>query len=774
MTTKIYIEGRLIDLFKDETMELNSSIANTDDITKINSDYTKTFTVPASDNNNTIFKHFYNADIDNTFDARTKKDAYIEMDGFPFRTGKIRLEKVSVKKGKASSYTINFWGNLVNFKQLIKEDELNSLDLSIYNHEFNSDNVKTGLTTGLFDGDVIYTLMSKKQYYYNSGSDNTVTDLLVNIAQEGGANTGVKWNELRPSVRLLGLIELIESKYGFNFSRDFFGRSEFTNLYLWANNDKEIINTTLTTVQIDFVSKGDIEDIAGLEVNIADNYYVALATNTRLTIEITPSSGYENVVYSVLRKLDGDDWGGAENLTGPTRTPFRTDRDSKKHTFFVRTGVEFKFTAKLIAYQYVTNITKEATQAEQTIEGDLIVINNLPNIKIIDFLKGLFNMFKLVAIPQDNGDIYINNIDSYYTEGTLRDISNYIDYDSYDVERGKINNQIDFKYQEPTTILNKQFKINTGIAYGDELLSLADSDGVPLDGDKLELTLPFEQVVYERLPDLETGQLTNIQYALITDDKLEPVNPKPVIFYNNNIQLGTTNLGFINDINVQENINSTINTPAHTLGLDAPDFSLCWGIEFSTWDYVGVTGTLFYNYWRSYVSAIFNIKKRNFKFKAFLPVWLLTKLQLNDILFIKERYYRINDFTVDLLTGEATLNLINSFEGNFGIFSPSQTEVYLNYKEQSYTVYVSNGSVMNITLEDLGDGTAWATATQSGSSIVITVEENALIANRHLFISVDNGGSKTFQIYLNQDNKIVSFDSTEITFDDDILTFDAE
>lgn len=131
MTTKIYIEGRLIDLFKDETMELNSSIANTDDITKINSDYTKTFTVPASDNNNTIFKHFYNADIDNTFDARTKKDAYIEMDGFPFRTGKIRLEKVSVKKGKASSYTINFWGNLVNFKQLIKEDELNSLDLSI-------------------------------------------------------------------------------------------------------------------------------------------------------------------------------------------------------------------------------------------------------------------------------------------------------------------------------------------------------------------------------------------------------------------------------------------------------------------------------------------------------------------------------------------------------------------------------------------------------------------------------------------------------------------
>jgi len=149
MVTKIYIENNLIDLFADETMELNSSIADSDDITKINSDYTKTFTVPASDNNNRIFKHYYDADIDNTFDARTKKDARIELDGLPFRTGKIRLEKVSVKSGAPSSYTINFWGNLINFKDLIKSDELTSLDLSAYDHEFNSDNVKTGLVTGL-------------------------------------------------------------------------------------------------------------------------------------------------------------------------------------------------------------------------------------------------------------------------------------------------------------------------------------------------------------------------------------------------------------------------------------------------------------------------------------------------------------------------------------------------------------------------------------------------------------------------------------------------
>ena len=48
MRLTIYIEGQKLDLFKDEVIELNSSVANTDDVTKINTDYTKTFTVPAS------------------------------------------------------------------------------------------------------------------------------------------------------------------------------------------------------------------------------------------------------------------------------------------------------------------------------------------------------------------------------------------------------------------------------------------------------------------------------------------------------------------------------------------------------------------------------------------------------------------------------------------------------------------------------------------------------------------------------------------------------
>ena len=47
-----------IDLFKDETISLTQSIKNTKDIAKVQTDFTQSFTLPASKTNNKIFKHF--------------------------------------------------------------------------------------------------------------------------------------------------------------------------------------------------------------------------------------------------------------------------------------------------------------------------------------------------------------------------------------------------------------------------------------------------------------------------------------------------------------------------------------------------------------------------------------------------------------------------------------------------------------------------------------------------------------------------------------------
>ena len=221
MITKVYIDNNKLELFEDENIEIVSSVLDIADITKNTTDYSKSFTVPASKTNNKIFKHYYDANIDNYFDARLKVAGHIELDGVPFKTGKFRLQKVSVKKGKPSSYTINFFGTLVDISKTLKKDKLNELNLSAYNHTYDSDNVLDGLISSVTlptpdPGAIVYNPILKKQLEYDDNpTNNTQTDTLSNIAlgDINNTDTGIIWDDLRPSIKLIKIIEAIETDY---------------------------------------------------------------------------------------------------------------------------------------------------------------------------------------------------------------------------------------------------------------------------------------------------------------------------------------------------------------------------------------------------------------------------------------------------------------------------------------------------------------------------------------------------------------------------------
>ena len=127
-TIELYIEGQRVDMFKDESVSLTQSIQNVRDISKIFTDFSKTFTLPASKINNKIFKHYYNFNIDKdfSFDGRTKKNALIELNHLPFRDGKIKLEGVDLKNNVPYTYKITFFGSTVTLKDLLGEDTLSS------------------------------------------------------------------------------------------------------------------------------------------------------------------------------------------------------------------------------------------------------------------------------------------------------------------------------------------------------------------------------------------------------------------------------------------------------------------------------------------------------------------------------------------------------------------------------------------------------------------------------------------------------------------------
>jgi hypothetical protein len=684
MVVKLYIGETRLDLFQDENIEVTSSITNSSDITKNTTDYSKDFTVPATNINNQVFKHYYNANIDNTFDARIKVDGRIELDGIPYKSGKWRLEKVNVKSGYPSSYTIVFFGSLVSLVDLVGDDLLSDLDLSDYDHLYNSDNIEDGLTDGLFfDGlvpNIVYNLLAKKRYIYDSDVTNTTqTDALSNIAVTGTSN-GVTWNDLRPSIRLKAIVDAIATDYGITFTDQFFDSLDFRNLYLWLNNEassksiqqsqKINFSSIVPTVNnFDLTTDtwtGTTFETSNFDKNI---YYYR--------VEVIPDTGFETIPYAIVIK-NGNDEVLRVNRTGTGNTGtiqfITVEPTNFSYTFYIETAQAFDYDATLFINQItvvpspfnITNINGEVVATSQSIVPTFEINKNIPKIKVIDFLTGLFKMFKLVVF-QEGSEIYVNTLNDYYADGVLRDITRYVDFESYDVSRGKILNEIDFKFEDPTTILNQQFKKNTTIAYGDEELNLTDSNGVPLDGNSLDYKIPFEQIVFERLLDLDDNELTNIQYGSIIDESLNPVNPKPVIYYNNLVSLGTKQLSFIDDTGTQVILGTDINTASHVFPLDAKTYSTVFGAEFSTWDGTLIQNTLYINYHKEYIESIFNIKRRDFSFDAILPLEILSSLKLNDVLRIKDNYYRIDNFTLNLINGKSKLNLINSFDNTINV-----------------------------------------------------------------------------------------------------------
>jgi hypothetical protein len=129
---QLFIEGVQVDLFKDEIVTVNSSVANVQDISKVFSDFSQSFLVPASPRNNAIFQHWYESDVVPTIDQNLRRDAFIEIETMPFRVGKIQLNEAVIKDGQVVSYSLNFFGALTSLKDRFGELTLKELWLIIY------------------------------------------------------------------------------------------------------------------------------------------------------------------------------------------------------------------------------------------------------------------------------------------------------------------------------------------------------------------------------------------------------------------------------------------------------------------------------------------------------------------------------------------------------------------------------------------------------------------------------------------------------------------
>jgi hypothetical protein len=645
--------AKRLELFEDENISINSSIQNINDISKVFTDFSQSFTIPATKTNNAIFKHWYENSLDSAFNATKRKDAYIEIDTLPFRKGKIQLEKASYKKGDIDNYTLTFFGSLISLKDKFNNRFLRDFDYSAYNFTYTGAIVKTRVT-GNVGLDVKFPLISSKNVwqYNTSGTDVSNYD----ISKVG---TPISYLDLFPAMRISKILESIATQLGITLSGSFLSNSKFTNAFLWLKNTDTFVQKGSDN-RIYFQSKtsttgtSDIFDLATNVLNFTQPIAPAYVSKNYIDIDFTSGSG---ITFNFSVYKNGIKVNEQTALTSPSGFPIRLDIafvDSGAYTFFVSSTSALTFTS---VYTFEINsgsgasIDVVVTQSTpQTTTTTLNIGDYMPELKAEDFFSGLLKMFNLTCYSNDGITYYVEQLEEWYSAGQTYDISEYCQTDEIDLERVRPYKTFNFNYEECENLLATRFLSQSDIPYGDLKYEIDN------DGEEYSIELPFENMPFTKFTD------TNLQVGYSIKSDYSGYIPKPVILYDYGvIQTLTSPKTYYFDDGTSSATATTYNLFGQDTLVSSVVSTINWGAEQSTFTNKIEQNSLFQNYYSAYLTNTFNQKARLMKIKAILPIFLLSKLALNDKIVIRDKRYIINSYQTELTTGETSLELMSDF-----------------------------------------------------------------------------------------------------------------
>ena len=686
---QLYIEGQRVDMFKDESVSITQSIQNVKDIAKVFTEFTKTFTLPASKTNNKIFKHYYNFDITGGFDARTKKDATLELNYLPFKKGKIKLEGVDLQNRRPKSYRITFFGNTVTLKDLLGEDKLNALtELNTLNETFSSSEIKSALQLNPASNDVVVPIITHtKRLYYDSGTHGADTGNLYYHSGGGQHVHGLAWNELKYALRVHKIIEAIEDRYGITFSTDFFNTSNdvYYDLFMWLHRKKGVVSSGTQTPSfvnsVDFSgSTSATTPFGALPTSIISfgNLNVVDPTGTtvsrlRLTLSRSTSNPYD---ISIAR--DGVEVYAETGITATAKSINLASYWTSAATYTVTltytsvlTFTNLEWDTRLIDGGTLITTTHDTGSYVAPTDFEFIISEQIPEIKVIDFLTGLFKMFNLTTFVEDNGTIYVDTLDNFYTNkksiSTAYDISEFVDVKSSQVNIALPYREVSFSYEDTDTFLAATHNQLFSQEWAKTDFTQTDSDGNVVDGSLYNVVAPFGHPKYERIVDLDTESQTDIQWGYSVDDNQESYIGKPLLFYPVYTNPSET-ISFIDVVNADGTYNThsavsgSVNMPSNSVSFSSGTSTANINFKLEKNEYTGdssFTGTLFQNYYSAYITNVFNTKNRLTKVKAYLPLRILLNFTLADRFDINGKRYKINSIETNLATGESNIELLN-------------------------------------------------------------------------------------------------------------------
>jgi hypothetical protein len=660
---QVYIEGQRLELFNDEQIQVTSTQQNVADISKTYTDFSQSFTIPASPYNNAILQHFYQSDVDSTIDHNIRRNAFIEIDLTFFRRGKIQIDKAQLKNGAVESYSLSFYGEGRTLLDYFGEDLLSDLDYTPLNHTYTGSEVRARIIDGTNTYNVKYPLISSKRIWtYNGTTPTTITPSWLTIPTSSSndiknTNGHIHYTELFPAVRVEKIFEQIADKYGVTFNGNFLSDDRFTKLFLWYKNKNEMqvlsesylvdmqsvttptglydltsrFDTTLDTLNVIELPQvlSHLVEFNVTSASTGNDYYIDVYQNGNLFTTLI-GNGTGTYTADFFNQTAGIDITYQFKLRGATAMTL---------------GTAIKYSVQYLSGVAIVSESATCTNASQVIVLNTDLASMSPVMKVSDFFSGVLKIFNMTCYGITENNFQVEPLDDWYSAGAIVDISQFTDVDTIDVDRMKLYKKITMKYQDSESFLNKQFSQLFMREYGNTTYQYN------YDGDEFTLDVPFENLLQTKFTgtDLQVGYSLNNEFA--------PYVPKPILLY----QYDNKDVDFhFNNGTATSNI--TNYTPfGQDLYTNLTNYTLNFAPDISTMLNVPIQQTLFGTYYFSYLYNLYNLKQRLISVKTILPIGLLTGLRLNDRLVIRDKRYIINSMQSNLTTGEVNFQLILDF-----------------------------------------------------------------------------------------------------------------
>ena len=167
--------GVSLDLYEGVSLPINFTIIDVREPDKIKTNWSKTITIPGTQNNNRIFDHIYELGADGWvtigqtsvyegFNPNLRLQCIINTDGVQVTRGNLQLKKITRDYNGNIEYEISITGDLTSLFYDLGTSKLSDLDLSEWNHTWSKDNIeKSWLGESVYNGATFNSIVSSGQ-----------------------------------------------------------------------------------------------------------------------------------------------------------------------------------------------------------------------------------------------------------------------------------------------------------------------------------------------------------------------------------------------------------------------------------------------------------------------------------------------------------------------------------------------------------------------------------------------------------------------------------